>query len=362
MAALRQMTRIGRPPTQAARVLDELRGRILRGDLEPGQQVPRRRDLEESLGICQVTIQSVINRLIDDGFLRVRPGQGTFVAEHPPHLTRFGLVLPFRADDTEHASKFFTALKQAATGVSRPPERRVQVYWGASEWKTRGGDAGRLLRDVEHEVVAGVVFAGPVYPYHGSPLLEKPDIPRVAIDQQVDVPGVVSVYPDFGMWLGEAMGRLRQLGRRKIALISSVIDAEGWHRKFTATVRQHGMETCERWMQFQHHISPPLALRHTARALWAGGPDDRPDGLLITDDNLGDAVLEGLIEEGVALGKDMDVVLHANFPAAPLPGLRVHRLGFDVRELLDASITVLSRARRGHAVARQTLVEPRFEE
>jgi hypothetical protein len=42
---------------------------------------------------------------------------------------------------------------------------------------------------------------------------------------------------------------------------------------------------------------------------------DRPDGLIILDDNLAGPALQGLAQAGVRLGQDLDVVTHCNFPS-----------------------------------------------
>ena len=50
------------------------------GNLQPGQQLPSVRELARELAVNQNTILRVYERLVSDGLLEMRHGQGTFVA------------------------------------------------------------------------------------------------------------------------------------------------------------------------------------------------------------------------------------------------------------------------------------------
>ncbi|MFF2074343.1 TetR/AcrR family transcriptional regulator C-terminal domain-containing protein [Kitasatospora sp. NPDC058162] len=65
------------------RITDELRRRIVAGELEPGARVPSTRRIMQEWGVAMATATKVLNRLREDGLVRALPGVGTVVAEGP---------------------------------------------------------------------------------------------------------------------------------------------------------------------------------------------------------------------------------------------------------------------------------------
>jgi GntR family transcriptional regulator len=57
---------------------------IASGALAPGAAVPSVRDLARDLRINPATVAKGYQRLVETGFLAVRRGEGTFVADAPP--------------------------------------------------------------------------------------------------------------------------------------------------------------------------------------------------------------------------------------------------------------------------------------
>ena len=63
----------------AQQVYDDLHGRIVRGELRPGEALSETR-MAETFGLSRTPVREVVWRLGQDGFLRVVPQVGTFVA------------------------------------------------------------------------------------------------------------------------------------------------------------------------------------------------------------------------------------------------------------------------------------------
>lgn len=61
-------------------ILQQLRERILGGQMTRGEQLPSVRDLSAQLGINPLTVAKVYQHLERDGLVETRRGQGTFVA------------------------------------------------------------------------------------------------------------------------------------------------------------------------------------------------------------------------------------------------------------------------------------------
>ena len=58
-----------------------LRRLILQGSLTPGQKLPSTRELSRELGVSRITVKSVYEQLVAEGYAQAKTGAGTFVAE-----------------------------------------------------------------------------------------------------------------------------------------------------------------------------------------------------------------------------------------------------------------------------------------
>jgi DNA-binding FadR family transcriptional regulator len=74
----------------AATVFDELSRRILAQRLDPGTPLPTERALAEALGVNRGAVREAISRLVQEGLVDVRQGDGSRVADYP---RRGGLAL-----------------------------------------------------------------------------------------------------------------------------------------------------------------------------------------------------------------------------------------------------------------------------
>jgi DNA-binding transcriptional regulator YhcF (GntR family) len=61
------------------RIAAEIRDRITRGDLRPGDRVPSTRQITQKWGVAMATATKVIAALRDEGVVEARPGAGTVV-------------------------------------------------------------------------------------------------------------------------------------------------------------------------------------------------------------------------------------------------------------------------------------------
>jgi GntR family transcriptional regulator/MocR family aminotransferase len=92
-------------------IAEELRARIVSGELSPGAKLPPSREMAETLGVNRNTVASAYDELVKSGDVRSHVGQGTFVAardvDSPPSRT------PFRF-------RFSRAAEAAAERVQKP--------------------------------------------------------------------------------------------------------------------------------------------------------------------------------------------------------------------------------------------------
>jgi DNA-binding LacI/PurR family transcriptional regulator len=90
---------------------------------------------------------------------------------------------------------------------------------------------------------------------------------------------------------------------------------------------------------------PAKWVQATAHLLMHSNQTERPDALLITDDNLIEPVTAGLVAAGVRVPDDLEIVAHCNFPWPAPTHLPITRVGYNVRRLLADCIASIDRQR-----------------
>ncbi len=327
---------------------DRLRAKIVRGHWEPGKRLPGRPALAREMGTCLGTLQDAVACLVKEGFLEVGSRKkGTRVAGHPPHLSRYRLVFPF---GQKTWGQFWHALEAAARQRSGPRQEFLPFY-GLSGHRDIA-DYRRIVNEVRTRQVAGLIFASSAEQLVGTPLLEQPGLPRVAIASKGQLPGIPKVHVDLGSLLRKAVAHLAEQGRRRIALLCAS-DGTSVVSLFRQAMSARRLEVRDLWIQFASRENP-LGAKHVTALLLQKARDERPDGLIVADDNLLTAASEGIVLSCVAVPKDLTVVAATNFPNIVPSAVAVTRIGFDIPALLDLLVLRLEQIHRGQKVPEVT--------
>ncbi len=95
-------------PSDAAPIWSQieegLRRLVASGALAPGAVVPSVRDLARELRVNPATVAKAYQRLAEAGVLTVRRGDGTYVADAPPAMSRTERARLLREAATRYAS------------------------------------------------------------------------------------------------------------------------------------------------------------------------------------------------------------------------------------------------------------------
>ncbi len=344
---------LGRPSDRRNVIVKYLRDQIVDGRLRPGSQLPTRTEIEERFGAGPGTVQRALDSLVEDGFVEARGSRGTFVADSPPHLSRFALVFPSNPSEWHRC---WQAMSNEAHKISASYSDRDLAFYYGVDGHSDSEDFQRLLRDIANKRVAGIIFTSPPHMLKNTPALDEPGIPRVAWATTSEF-NVACVNTDSVSWLSRALDYLAERGRRRIAIIMPPTNDRT--RDWIIPVRQRGFETHDYWMQ-SVHLRDSLNANNCAQLLMQCSV--RPDGLIIADDNLVEQATAGLLASGVQVPGDLDVVAHCNFPWPTPSAVPVRRLGYDARHILHACLESLDQQSRGEPHAVMTQVPAIFEE
>ncbi|MFI7635974.1 GntR family transcriptional regulator [Nonomuraea sp. NPDC049400] len=83
-----------RPDPPYQRIVAEIRGRILAGDLRPGDRMPSIRQIAQRWGVAVATATKVMATLRDEGLVDAKVGSGTVVSARTTHKQPAGRATP----------------------------------------------------------------------------------------------------------------------------------------------------------------------------------------------------------------------------------------------------------------------------
>ena len=343
----------GRPSDQRNAIVNYLRDKIVSGTWQPGIQLPTRTEIEGRFGAGPMTVQRALNHLAEDGFVTSRGSRGTFVTEQPPHLFRVGLV--FASPPTEWTRNWLALDEEAKKSAATSKERSFAFYYGV-DGHSDSEDYLRLLRDLENRRIAGLIFSSLPFDLRNTPVLEMADLPRVAWGS-ISKMGMPAIDMDKKQWLQRALEYLNSRGRKRVAVIMPPTDDR--ENEWAKPIFKAGFETHLHWLQsvyLRDHVNARYLVQLLMRC------EEKPDALLIADDNLVERTTAGLVEAGIRVPQDLEVVAHCNYPWQPESLLPVKFLGFDARQGLAMSLESLDRQRQNQVMPPMTLVPALFED
>jgi DNA-binding LacI/PurR family transcriptional regulator len=128
-----------------------------------------------------------------------------------------------------------------------------------------------------------------------------------------------------------------------------------------AEIERRAMTMRPYWVQGVHLAAPQLA-RNCMHLLLHENQRERPNALIISDDNLVEFATAGLIVAGVRVPDDLEVVAHCNFPWPTPSVVPVKRLGYEVSRVLQACLDSIDLQRRGETAPEATVIPAVFEE
>jgi len=343
--------------TRARDIIAGLRAKIVDGTLTAGQRLPTHTMIEKQFHSTRPTVAKALGELRRDGFIRSERGRGIFVSERLPHQHHYALA--FESWQDAQFSQFYKALRNEA-GRFESAGRHFSIFYEIGR-RTDTEDYQRLLGFVRAHRLAGLIFASAPHLVEGSPLLNEPHVPRVAVASESDWADVPAVYPDSAAFVPKALDHLARRERNRVAAILASTDSGKDVRveQLLRETAQRGMMCRSAWIQAVDSRATHWA-SHVAQLLLSG--NDRPDALLILDDNIVEHATAGIAASGLRVPQDIEVIAHTNFPWPTPSAVPVRRLGYDVRRLLELCVEWVDALRRGEQPRRVTLLPALFED
>lgn len=318
-----------------------MRSKIINGEWQPGSRLPARTCLIKELSSCANTVQEAVSCLVDEGFIETGARKkGTYVVENPPHLSRYRLIFPFGPDAW---GQFWRAI-EAAAQQRTTQSCEFSCFYGLSGHRDIA-EYQQVVNEVKTKGIAGLIFVSSATELTGTPLLTTPGLPRVAIAGSNELPGMPKVCIDRRSFVTMAMEHLAAQNKRKVAILCGSGAGEMLDI-FHDVVKQYGLVSHNYWEQFAS-LKNPLAARNLMELMLHPTQPDRPDAIIIADDNLIQGATAGIAATGINVPQELAVVAMTNFPNVLEAAVPVVRIGFDVPGILDTLTTRLRELKQG---------------
>ncbi|MCY3017695.1 MAG: GntR family transcriptional regulator [Planctomycetota bacterium] len=324
------------------RISRRIRRWVVDGCFAPATRLPAHRELARRLDAHVFIVQLALQQLAAEGFVELRGRGGTYVAASPPHTRRIALAFPVPWNAPGFV-RFWTVLADEARRMKAAGEADFELYSCADRALADTADYRRLLDDVQKQRFMGILFASDPGSVARTAILTQPGIPRAAIVTTDGTARVTALHmAGEDRFMQRAVTLLHGRGRRRLAWLG--VPGSHWEDA-AAKAKTLGMEVRPHWVHVGHQGYPGPAA-HLMRLLARLPAADRPDCLVITDDNLVEPACRGLLAERLRVPDDIEIVAHCNFPA-PASGVPVHWLGYDIRNLLRMAANIMRRWRNG---------------
>jgi len=345
-------------------IAEHVRQLIVSGKLAPGQQVPSLNQLVEKFNTSNMTVQRAFVHLREAGYITTERWRGSFVAGNPPHLSHVGVVYD-RPQDGSEKSNFHNALRAEIERVQGSKVSEGDFKWRFSHYYGSQGfvtarDRRNLLNAVEHHLLAGLIFMGTPKTLMDTPAVTQETLPKISIGE---TSGMIDVSPNHWGIFERALDYLRSRGRKRVAFLvygDSDASVASHCSRLQELAASRDMITYPYWIHGTRLeltgwvVNATQLLMHTSR-------EERPDAMIIADDNFVPNVTAALRDAGVNVPGELEVIAETNFPHPTTAAVPVVRLGFDVKRMLDTSLDLIRRKNSGQDVPEMTVIEPVFE-
>ncbi|MFZ2657872.1 MAG: GntR family transcriptional regulator [Victivallales bacterium] len=328
------------------RVSMEICAGIASGKFPPGGKLPTFDEMERIHKVSYITINACIKRLNNAGFVISKERSGVFVAEKPPLPGRFALLLPKKA---LAGNRFLQTIIKIIEEERAKRKVKFDIFPNF-EPHVDNSDYKRLISGIYKMRIGGMAYIAMDPLPVECELLHFPGIPVINIASGFAF--------DMKAYVDKSCDYLLSRNKKRIAVFflggSRMID------KFIDKRNNSDMESPDHWfIQVD-----PRGAGTISRLLFDFPREKRPNGLIITDDNLVDLVLNGVFLSGVKVPEELEIVAHCNWPNPVTSAIPVKRLGYDVREYVSIFTGRLldSRGKGGHQEAEFASLVPLFEE
>jgi DNA-binding LacI/PurR family transcriptional regulator len=343
--------------------------------LGSGAKLPTVRELCLKFGVATNTLVRSLDDLERRGIVDRKHGSGLFVSRRAT-CRNIGLVFGKGVFDSG-ASPVNQLLLRHCLGRASQHNERFSFYLDLPEADNNGDEAlghHDLIEDLNYGRLHGLLLICSDTPARAEwrkrwPLPTAASLPCMRGD------GIVGI--DYASVVAQGVAELARQGCRRIGLLT-VLGCHrgmGFHDDLTAyrsAIQSAGLPLQDAWIWDRVPVGAAeedngswsdfgrRAIEDMFTTTASGVPaDERPDGLVITDDMMAAGAIDALHGLGIHVGTDLRIATHANAgsPVLARDARRITRLQIDPAEVAQDLFDLLEAAMAGQQPG-QRLVRP----
>jgi DNA-binding LacI/PurR family transcriptional regulator len=299
--------------------------------LQPGARLASEAELARRFRVSVLTLRQALSVLAHAGMIERRHGSGTYVSDHQQ---RKGVAIGTVSHRGQNSNAFQTRLFLLLSELFRREGYRCRSYVAPLGFLEGWAE---LAEDVEYGRVAGAAFVAMNAESIEVPFAEK-SVPFVG-----GASGV-SVVLDYADLARRGVRHLAEQGCRKIALMqwaASGPPTSTAYTAFRAAMRDCDLPIRPEWIR---QCEPPETSGtgwRNFREIWSARGDEKPDGLLVTDDFLFHEAAMAILDAHIDMPRQLRIVTHANKGSGLTYPFPVSRLEVDVHEWAETIVRQL---------------------
>lgn len=333
-----------------------LRTAILAGEMAAGSKLPSTQELAARWGTHVPTVHAALTTLVKEGLLSRRLGRGTFVRQRENRLTVIGIYYskniwrhPATAFQREIHAALTELLEQSGvelrTWIDPRPEEEQDQPWD------------ELIRAVENRAVQAIIIPGTDRSHLGWQ--GKLPVPFAHLSSARIPNGVQFDGPQF---VELSLRHLAGRGCRSVGLICASspngLAYDGGKpayvelfERFVELSRELGLAIDNQWMRVPPREDSLLGVPmerfgyQEFHALWR--QEKRSEGLVVYPDLVSRGTIIAMLEKGVRVPEELQVVLHKDLELEMICPLPVTYVTSSARAGAQALIEQVERQWRG---------------
>ena len=318
-----------------------LLGRIANGEFQPGAPLPSQEKLRCSIHptLSMSTFHGGLALLKERGIIVTQNRQCTLVADPLPHQGVYALTLPV-APSGMPASNLFRVLRTVAESLSRKKNGiQFRIFENTAHGRIGITAVQALEQAIRWREVQGVLFTSNLHHPARHQIFQRNWVPLAALigwsgeaPSMPPMPHLVDPPDLSDSFMGKALERLREVGKRRVAVIRlhggpayEIHGATYWDN-WRKAIEACGLSTEPDWL-VESAVSTGRTVGRFLTEI-----DPGPEAIIIEDDTLTPYVTTGIAE---GPSPRPLVISKAHFPVLPESHVPAHFLGWDIEAMLQ---------------------------
>jgi DNA-binding LacI/PurR family transcriptional regulator len=317
-------------------ITEHLRELINRGDLPAGTRLPPAKQLAKQWKTNHFTIQLALKPLANEGLIERKPRSGTYVRDRKERLSSVGIYYGANLwKDPE--GQFYQYAYDDLQETLRDRDVRLRTFIDTRRAHQRALPFSDLAKAVEQREIQGII--GLMLTAEDTKWLKNLGIPFSHFS-------ISGSHIDYQTMIGSAFDRLASQGCKSVGLIATVpVMGTVTFDSVKELALKRGLTMKHPWFMTTGPKDQSEPFGYQAfKEIWAN--QRRPDGVFIYPDWVCRGAILSILQLGVDVPQDMNLVLYRNVGLDYICPWQVPQVVIDIKKVAVLLVDHLERLHR----------------